>query len=306
MKLFFKNIVYFSAFLLLLCFINWSIEKLIYRKVNLVLNNKYTTVIAGNSRLQMINPLWIKNSVNISKGGQSYFFTYRCLAKLIQDNPHIRQVILSTSFDNFLYDYSHVRDNDKEYYTPHQLLHYIKVLSFEDIKNSHYLGFDYAEVWLKKIYVPVDFENTLKIMFKYKFGYQGINHLPYYGNFHTSYKSNLSNDRVESFVRKINSFKISNWNEKSFYSIVRLCKEKKIKLILVTTPFPKQVRSRIKSIFYKNFERITKNAQKYNSTITYLNFFNETFPLNNYGDPHHLNSIGSKKLAEKISSLISN
>jgi len=215
MKLFFKYLIYFFLAFTLFISINWCIERLIYKHANVALEPRITTVITGNSRLQMINPIWMPNTVNISKGGESYYFTYRTLSKLLKDNPRLKTVILSTSFDNFLFDYSHVINKGNEYYTPEQLAHYVRVLSFDDLLHVNYLNLDYLNIWLKKSYVPIDFENTLKIIIKYKFGYQGISQIPYYGTYHQSNRSNLTDQNIREFTNKINSFKISTWNEKS-------------------------------------------------------------------------------------------
>ena len=302
MKLFFKYLIYFFlAFTLFIC-INWFIERLIYKHANVALEPRITTVITGNSRLQMINPIWVPNTVNISKGGESYYFTYRTLSKLLNDNPGLKTVILSTSFDNFLFDYSHVIKNGNEYYSPEQLSHYIRVLTFDDLLHANYFDLNYLDIWLKKSYVPIDFENTLKIIIKFKFGYQGISQVPYYGNYHKSEKSKLSPQNIKDFTDKINSFEISPWNEKYFYAILNMCKEKHLKLFLVTTPFPENVHSKINPIFINNFSRIITNAKRINPNLNYLDFFKDTYPMHFYGDPHHLNSKGSKILAKKISS----
>lgn len=300
MILFFRKFFYFILVFLFIIFINYELEKSIYKSANTVLHRNVTTVICGNSRLQMINPAWLNNTVNICKGGENFYFTYRTLSILIKENPNLKHVVLGTSFDSFLFTHTHLFVKNKEYYTPIQLLPYIRILSFEDLYQKHYCSADYLEIWLKKIYVPIDFENTLKIIFKYKFGYQGIQNLSYYGSFHISINSNLSKQSVLSFVNNINSSQISTWNEKWFYSIIKMCKSKNINLILVTTPFPRNVRSKIKSVFYSNFDRIIMNSKKINSSLTHLNYFKAYYPLNNFGDPHHLNSIGSKILADKI------
>jgi hypothetical protein len=61
-----------------------------------------TDLYAGDSHMEAaINDKIVPHSKNISKGGETYYFTYYKLKSLIEKNPKIEKVFIAASFHNF-------------------------------------------------------------------------------------------------------------------------------------------------------------------------------------------------------------
>lgn len=115
-----------------------------------------TTIIAGDSNTECaLNDQKIKSALNISRSGESYFYTYHKLKYLIQKNESFKKVYLSFSPHNIIRSEGNRLTSDGRIYN--SLIEYSPVLNTEsifflikmDTKNA-FLSFLKSPIYLFK------------------------------------------------------------------------------------------------------------------------------------------------------------
>lgn len=300
-----QTIQFVLPFLLILIgcsIINKFIHDKIYSDENISFNKNSSTIICGSSRLQVINPNNIENCENISSGGQPYFLTYYALKKALSVNPQIKNIVLSSSYENFIWHCN----NNPVYYQKDIIRPYIDIIDFKEFQHFGYLKPTYWEILLKKIYVPLLLENNIKLILKFKFSHLDANNINYYGQFYSSKKSWLSKQYLHNYINKISYYHHSEWNEKWYFEILKMCKEKQLNVLVVAAPLHPDLFEKLPKKFLGNFDRIITRSKDNFTNLKFINYTNDVFPDSCYGDWEHLNSYGTPKIEKKINTELAN
>jgi hypothetical protein len=284
-------------------YINWQLEKKMYSIENQKLTKEIKTIVCGNSRLQLLTPeMFIEPLIITSAGGEDFYMTYWKIKSIINLNTQVDHVILSVGFDQFLEEYRYVNHDSTHYIYPYKdLVGYWKYIDRKEFFFKEYIHPDYWKIWLKKMYVPTDFENTIKILLKYKLGKIEPEDIRLYGSRpYISYASNYTPENTKIYADFTNAYSVGTTQEKWFFKIVDLCLSHKIKLDLVYPPFPPLVLKKIRPKYFTNFERIIKKASAIDHSIRFIDYSKIIYPDSCYGDAHHINSYSAPSLAKKI------
>ncbi len=258
----------------------------------------------GDSHLQLaINPQFLEFSKNISQPAEPYYISYWKVKKLLGINKNIDTVLLGFSYhnisactDKFLINPNHAGEMFERIY-PIQELDRLK--SVEIDKATYY------KILVRKMCV-----------------YPHKSHTGYLGAYLRKSKSDVSNYEVRiksQFFINMNSGENSSSKENSgekniglssvylkyLNRIKDLCKEKQVKLILVTTPLYKEYLSRVPKNIKDEYDRLrTKFTKEGVLILDYSNAFSED---SDFFDCNHLNKNGAEKftklIAEKLKSL---
>ena len=247
---------------------------LIYSE-NKVLLEDQKIIIAGDSNTECaINDQISKQILNISKSGESYFYTYQKLKHLLEFNDHIEKIYLSFSPHNVITKGERLFDNGRVY---NNFIEYAPVL---DLNSMFYL-------------FKEDKKNVILSFFK----------SPIYVVQHHLSKNlwgghlKLQRNNLESKIKNINELpKIFSLNDidkieiKYLKKIVSLLDNNNVKLILINTP------KRIELINHSNsFELHKKIYEKEFLDVKFLDFSSMYGEKEYFGDFVHLNKLGSKE-----------
>lgn len=293
MKKFITSLLwFFLPLILVVILISIVLKKSVNDKVDCVVDEKITTLVLGHSQTECgINDSLIASVKNFSSSGESYFYTYQKLKKMLLVNKNIKTVLVSFS------------NNQTE------------VLMNE---------WTYGDKYLKNFYPKYNFimdSDDVSMVLKNNFtGYISSEHQSFLNNADMVLKSsyNLLSDRkwgsflylkrnkIDS-LNKTDTIKKMHLNRVTDYSklnidylkkIVTLCKEKKVKIALVRMPL---YTSYFKTKNEILFQRIRK---EYFSDVPFLDFHSVSFNDDEFGDYDHLNYKGAKKFSLLLDDLI--
>lgn len=110
-------------------------------------------------------------------------------------------------------------------------------------------------------------------------------------------------------IKQLNITDLSKYNElkQCLEDIIEKCKAKNIKVILFTPPAYKTFYSPADTLELNTSIRTCQSIQSNFSNVKYFNFLADTsFTMDHFYDISHLNSLGAKKLSEKINTIIAN
>jgi hypothetical protein len=110
-------------------------------------------------------------------------------------------------------------------------------------------------------------------------------------------------------IKQLNITDFSKYHElkQSLEDIIAKCKAKNIKVILFTPPAYKTFYSSADTLELNTSIRTCQSIQNNFSNVWYFNFLEDTsFTIEDFYDISHLNSLGAKKLSEKINAIIAN
>jgi hypothetical protein len=252
------------------------------------------TIILGHSQPECgINDSLLHNVQNFSQGGESYFYTYQKLKKLVTANPQIENVVISYAnnqiqerMDAWIWD-------DKYLYNSYPKYHFM--MEREDIMllAKHNFG-----EWLMA--EAKTFKDFAWFIAKNRKNYlSGGNWGGYLYLERGKVDSLLKTDYLEKERRDIR-LKLSEANLEYLSKIVQFCNEKNIKLAFLRMPV------RADMPFLKNETQYQEVKRKRFSNIALLDF--KDFPVapDEFGDFDHLNHKGAKRFSKYFDMLIEN
>jgi len=274
-------IVFYGSLLVIIITINYFINK----KANFIIDKNIKNIVIGNSQPECaFNDTLISGFKNLAKSGETYFYNYQKLKKIIEQNPQINSVFIEFSPTNIL-----IREDQKIWrnrYLNHHLPNYNAFLDFKDnkllvVKNS--VGYQHA--MLKSM--SVNLKRIATNNYNYIDSIGGYNYL----------KRNKINKKSDSITLNNNKQYILENVNLSTYDIlyldktVQLCHKKNINIYLIRSPIHKQF---VGNSYESIFQKIRK--ERYGD-IEFLDF--KDFPLQNdeYGDLQHLNYKGARKFS---------
>lgn len=260
---------------------------LVKRNFNYCVGKNINTIILGDSHtLCGMDESIIPNSLNLSESADAYFYSYLKFREIQKRNPQIKTLILAYSQHN-------VSPSENNWLTQDNIIKKKLPFYFFLFNKEDFIEFNR--------FSPLGFlKNTARII---KFN---IGHLY---RIESGYKINQFG--IGSFLKLEHSAKLSNLNEKVgtksishkknidlvyLEKIYQLCKENKIKLILINTPC--LVYSKTYNQIYYGFQR---NKLPEASLYDFTNLIKDP---EFFADSSHLNGKGatlfSKYFAEKI------
>jgi hypothetical protein len=274
MKQFFKVLSVFS-FILLVYFITiYFVNQYIIATTNPQIPKAKVLIVGDSHTQRAINPSFFSDAVNISQLAEPYVVSFWKLKKILSFyQPDT--LILGFGAHNFseLDDFRF----STERWSPEMFFRTYPIERFEYLKT-----------------IPIDYELFYTTLFKNLCLFPKLHHNNYIGEYFPESLNKLTNTKQiiqRHFYTNDNMYKISNTAVSYLDSIVYLCKEKKIELILINCPVHKSYKKEIPEKFNSFFE---KQKLKYTEkAIKILDYSNMEFPDSCYSDADHLNYKGA-------------
>lgn len=264
---------------------------LIKTQSNFKVNKDINKLILGHSHSQCsVNDSILKNSINLSASGESYFYNYQKLKKVIAGNKQIETVFIeftNNQVDSVMDDWTWGYEKMSFY-----LQYYSPFMDSEDFNlllknNSTDLVASYSIATRKHLYRIIRGDFYL------------VNDI---GGYLYTEQSNLneliSNNNFNSSISKSQS--VSETNIAYLRKMIDHCKKNNIKVILFRSPQHPLYADLSNESIYQNVLKTTF------SDIDFLDFDAMNFPNDNYLDLHHLNYKGAKKFTVLFNHLIEN
>ena len=289
-----KLVLFISIFILVYVSLSYYTKITINKKFNYKLNNSVTTIVLGHSQPECgINDRKMNNLKNLSQGGEAYFYTYLKLKKVTQENPNVKNIVLSFSNNQVkkqMDDWTFGKKNMPNFYTKYNFLMQWNDISFL-FKNNFktYLNSENKSL-----------VNNLKVLKTHnKSIYDDRNWGGYLALNRNKVDSLLHHKFLDKLKKKPN-LEISNVNLNYLDLIINYCKQKNLNLYLIRLPIQKDY---FKIDNEVQFQKIRKSIYK---TIPYLDFHNFPLKNNEFGDFDHLNSKGALKFSIFLNTLFEN
>ena len=290
MKIFVRKLFYFLS---LSAMITLIVVFIMYKSFNhreaFKLDKRITNVIMGHSHSQCaLDDSLITNFKNFSESGESYFYTYIKLKKVLQYNPQIKNVFIEYSnnqidkiMDEWTWGDNYLLSKFPEYST------------FMNLPDLSILF----------LHNPRSFSEALSISFKqdvFNFIKPRKEREPNLGGY--LYLKRFKTDSLINALKNGKSitptFAISRVNIRYLKKIVSVCSLARVHIYFIRSPLNSFYPELRNEVAYKE---ILKNQF---SNIDYLDF--KDFPLSNdeFGDLEHLNYKGARVFSRYFNQLI--
>lgn len=292
-KLFFKSTLFIIIFIIWVIVFSTLINFKINSKVDFKVDPQVKYAFFGHSHPETAyNDSIISYSKNFSKSGESYFYTYNKLKKVLKENRNIKVVFIeftNNQVNKFMDEWTW---GDK--HLDNKYLNFEPFIDFSDqvllLKNSHN---HFINTFLKSKKKSVNRLISGNYFFSNKVKFGGYNY--------------LIRDKTDSLVKKVKrlenfkpkgSFERSSINIKYLKKSIELCFASGVDVILIRSPLHVKYQGFRNELLYKD---ILKSEF---SDIEYIDF--KDFPLKNeeFGDLEHLNFKGAKVFSLWINELI--
>ena len=293
MKQFLKNILFFCLPLVVL-FIGASIiSKIIINTYGIfTVDKSVTTLILGHSQPECdLNDTLIKNTRNLSQGGEAYIYTYQKVKKIIEVNPQIKTILISFSnnqTEELMNKWTYGDAIMESYYPKYSFM-----MDKQDVSlfvKNNFSSFLSAET--KSI------ASNLKILTNIKKNRLEDRNWGGYLYLIRNKTDSLLKTHDTDILKKQKNNKISKVNIDYLSKIVSFCKLKKIKIVFMRLPVhPKLFAIQDESTFQKI------RRTKFND-IPFLDFHNFEATNKEFGDLEHLNHFGAKRFSLFFNQLI--
>ncbi|WP_299214074.1 hypothetical protein [uncultured Dokdonia sp.] len=267
-----------------------SIDALVFKK-----NNSQSDVkilIIGDSHTETgINDGLNPKIKNISQSGETYFFTYYKLKKILS-NEDLSKVVLSLSPHNLSFfqdEKTYALNNSDRYKNLYP--RYFFSLEPQGVQKLN-------ENSQENIYSVLNLilKTNIKTLIK------GRN--AYIGNYKESQKSNLDtlliNEKIKThfYNSKNELYDESQVQIEYLKKIHDLCIEKGIGLYIINLPVHNLYKSQIPTNATSNFEKVILELK--NKGVSILEYSQIELPDNYFGDGDHINSFGANQITQKL------
>ena len=291
MKKFILNFsAFISFFLIILSLGILIVNSIINHKGNFKIKKDSKYIVLGHSHPECaFNDSLISDFSNFGKSGESYFYTYFKMKKILEQNENLKTIFIEFSNNQIEIEM------DKWIWNDEFITNRYPIFSpFMDLKDN----------WMLLNNNPSGFIKSLSLSLKHNFSNIAENDFEYTNNI-GGYLY-LKRDRTDSLIacqkkmplKKLSSNNLSYQNLEYLDKIIKYCKERNVKIYLIRSPLNHN---------YKGFtnERDFQNllSSKY-SDIEFLDF--SRFPLKNseFGDLEHLNYRGARKFSTWFNKLV--
>ncbi len=282
MKKFIHNILLFAIIFVSVFLVIIIANYMLVKATEIIIPKHKKVLILGDSNSECaINDSIFNSVVNLSSSSDSYYYSYLKLKKIIDENQ-IDTLLLSFSphniFDNgWLFNESHIYSRFKLYYP---LMNYydFKFLT----KNKPIAVF--KAVFAVPKQTMTNFFNVLQNKPIRYGGFKLLNR-----NILSEVQNKLIKGEKLPFFRIPEKLTVSEYEVLYLKKIISLCKNKKIKLILINLPKRKELLN-YPRYGVKKFNNFYEN---YLSDTEFFDFSEIKLPDNYYADFVHLNAKGS-------------
>jgi hypothetical protein len=290
-KLVLKITVFTSIILAILIFGILSLYTIIDQGDYYKLNKKYDNLIFGHSHTECaFNDKIIANTLNVSNSGESMFYNYFKVKKIIENNK-VKNIFISFT-NNYIEYASDTTEIWKEKYLNKWYSKYGAYMQYKDflllLKNNP-KGTLNAQSLAAKKYLTFLIKRKKSIIEDLSWGkYKYLNR--------NKLDSILKNQNVKN--EKLTNFKYSKYNLEYLDKILKICRENEINVYLVRSPVHHAWGALGNEYYFKKL--INERYKKYE----FLDF--KDFPLDNnsYGDLSHLNHFGASKFSLFFNNLL--
>lgn len=246
-----------------------------------------STVVVGDSHTQCaINPNVIDDIQNFSHSSEPLFFSFQKVEYVVHHSiSPIQYIILGFSYHNMSYSSSQEQNR--------MFMNYFWMLD-KQILSEHF-HMTKSAVLFKNIFK----EDPIKRFYNETGGLH-VNCLSEWGGFHESVRSNVSKTNLADAISR-------HYNEKTidvccsdFNSILELCHENAIKLVLITTPLTPDYYNSVPEDFKSKFYALISELEQ-DSAVVYLDYSQFDMQcITNYGDADHINEKGSELFSKDL------
>lgn len=259
------------------------------------------TMILGSSHsFYGFNPVYFKTKTfNASHISQSLKYDFEIIKKYQSDLKQLRTIVLPISYFSLFWQ---MEASPESWRVNNYILYYGL-----QTPNTYT---DYSEVLSNKINL-----NIKRLSSYYLKGNSAISCTSL--GWGTAYKSINARDLIESgktaafrHSNDINDIKYKNIlrdNEQTLNSIIAWCKNRNIRVVLLTPPAFKSYRQNLNKPQLNVTIDIAKRIDLDNNNCIYLNLLNDvSFIANDFYDADHLSEIGAEKLSKLINEKVNN
>lgn len=280
MKQFIKLSISFLIVLFTLIFALVNATEFIINKNSIFkLNTNTRYLVLGHSHPECaFNDSLIDDFKNLSQSGESYYYTYFKIKKIIQQNPSIETV-----FIEFTNNQINESMNDWIWKEKYMNYRYPKYSPFMNLSDKGILAKNNLSGYFNSTSMSLN-QNLVRILnrnFDYSKSVGGYLYLE--RDKTDSLVNNMKKDNHQS-----ENLGISEYNINYLTKIIDLCEEHRKRVILIRSPQHSMYSG------YSNERLYQKIRNNHFSSIEYLDF--SKFPLDNseFGDLGHLNHKGAK------------
>jgi hypothetical protein len=252
-----------------------------------IIDKSKDILILGDSNTECaINDSIVSKSVNISQSADAYFYSFVKLRKFLKINPGIKTVILGIN-EKSLYNENWFKSNE---YIRSKSNSYFRLMNLNDFRALLDAGGIEAFINLAE----ASFHNFFRVLTIQESDYKDMK----IGGYQYLKRDKLDETikRYEKYNKQNNIIREYSKNQIEYLlKIVNLCKEYKVKLILLSTPTYMYCTN--ENDFYKLNRFLKKNI---GDDIDYWDYSNYSLPDCCYGDINHLNYKGAEIFSKKL------
>jgi len=300
-RLFGKSILFVligATILLPVCILSSKTQKNALESSVFRVGNDVTVLIVGDSHTETsINPAYLPGSINISKTAENYFYTYYKLRHFFRLNPQIDTVVLSCSPHNL------TKFQDKSVYQDrfNQWKEYFPLFDATTERELFSTKMSYL-VSLFQYHYGVPFrlyQNDLLIKMLLDMPYKKSN-FAFYGGYLLSTNSDPNLERIKKrawrhFNDEGNGYAgLSDLMVDYLFKIADLCREHRVKLILLSTPLSSLYRDQIPLEAIQDFQQTLNELTATRTYVRYVDISTLELPNSSYQDGNHVNWKGTK------------
>jgi len=286
MKHFFYVIIIFVSILFVYFIITGFVNKYIILETNPQIKKANVLIIGDSHTQRAINPDYFSSASNISQLAEPYVVSYWKLKKIF-NFYHPDSVILGfgphnlSELDDFRF--STERWSTEMFYRAYP------IGNFENLRT-----------------IPIDYKLLYTTLFKNLCLFPKLHHNNYIGEYFPETLNKLTNNKEtikkHFFISDKKLYGISNTAVSYLDSIMILCKNKNVELILINCPVHYTYKQNIPSFFSAYFEKQKKHYT--DKEIRIIDFSDLQLADSCYSDADHLNfkgaNIFTKHLVEQL------
>ncbi|WP_178988407.1 hypothetical protein [Winogradskyella schleiferi] len=290
MKGFIKKIIIFSvlAILVVIAIVIGS-NYIVKTQSRFDISKDISTLVLGHSHSQCsINDSILHNSINLSASGESYFYNYQKLKKVVKANGYIKKVFIefaNNHVDSVMDDWTWGYEK-MSYYLPY----YSPYMDFEDFN----LLFEHNSTDLLASYSIATRKHLYRILGG---NFDLIDDIGgFLGSKHSKVDELIAKNNFNSSISK--SHTLSETNLNYLRKMIEFCRENNVRVFLIRSPQHPLYADLSNEAIYQNVKHTRFND------VDLLDFDAMQFPNKYYLDLHHLNYKGANQFTTLFNDLL--
>lgn len=271
----------------------------VYETQQYFLSKETHTIFVGASHAACsFDPKQIPGSENIARSGEPIFFTYYKLRKVLSDNPQIKRVYLSFG-PIHISKYQDINVFDTNSNSRNMYLDYFFLLNEKDYRHFDWYNEDFLVARSKFNFgLPLSYLRDLKLTFKLHRGTLTNSSFNFWGGQILSNEVHLQPEYIDKKIKLYfyagdELVGLSPVAIDHFRSIVQLCKEKNVQLMLVRTPLHKSFAGKVPEYYNREYELLVTDILAKSENIIMVDYSGLELKDEFFLDGDHLNATGS-------------